>query len=146
TNFYDRLTNSFEYNYLNSGRRSYGYRANLVWASHKQRHSAQLEIPLLYATSSKKFGLSDLRIRYYWLPYKNYSKKPGAFGFAFDSYLPTGSSKDGLGRGRWIVAAGLSTAFVFGKFSSFPIVSYLYSSEVMSGKVSQGSEALHGYM
>jgi len=144
-NFYNRLSNSAEYNYLNSNRRTYGYRANLVWASHNQHHSAQLEIPLLYATSSKTFGLSDLRFRYYWVPYKNLARKPGAFGFAFDSYLPTGSYENGLGRGRWIATAGLSTAFAFGNFSTYPIVSYLYSSEVMSSKKSQGSEELNGY-
>lgn len=147
TNFYNRMTNSLEYNFTGKNKMTYGYRGNLVWASPNQHHSAQLEVPLLYATSSKKFGLGDLRFRYYWVPYKDYSKKPGAFGFAFDSYLPTGSYKNGLGRGRWIASTGLSTAFVFGKFSAFPIVSYLYSSEVAEGnKTSAGTEELHGYM
>ncbi|MFI5187382.1 MAG: hypothetical protein ACHQF0_11690, partial [Chitinophagales bacterium] len=60
TNLYNRLSNSLEYNFLKEGKKTYGYRANIVWASPSQRHSAQLEVPLLYATSSQKFGLSDL--------------------------------------------------------------------------------------
>ena len=94
TNLYDRLSNNFEYNFLRNGSRTYGYRANLVLASHDQRNSVHIEIPLLYSTFSQKFGLSDIRFRYYWIPYKNYSKKPGAFGFLVDSYVPTGSFKD----------------------------------------------------
>jgi len=106
-----------------------------------------MELPLLYATSSKKFGMSDMRFRYYWVPYKNYIKKPGAFGFAIDSYVPTGKLDDGLGRNRWIIATGLSTAFVFGKFSTFPYIYYLYSSEIKSDKISAASRrALHGYI
>jgi len=147
TNLYNRLSNSAEYNFLSNGKRTYGYRANWVWASARQHHSAQLEIPMLYATSSKKFGLSDLRFRYYWIPYRDYTKKPGAFGVVLDSYLPTGSYSQGLGRGRWIVATGLSTALVFGRFSTFPIFYYLYSGEIMDHKVSvAGRQTLNGYM
>lgn len=81
TNQYTHLSNNLEYNFLKSGKRTYGYRANFIWASGRQHHSLYMELPLLYATSSRKFGLSDMRFRYYWVPYKNYAKKPGAFGF-----------------------------------------------------------------
>jgi len=146
TNLYDRLSNNIEYNFSNGGKRSYGYRANFVWASATQHHSAQIEVPVLYATSTQKLGLSDLRFRYYWIPYRDYSRKPGAFGIVIDTYIPTGSFTNSLGRGRWIVSSGLSTAFVFGKFSTFPVVSYLYSGEIMSSKLSSESrKALNGY-
>ena len=147
TNQYTRLSNNLEYNFLTSGKRTYGYRANFIWASGGHHHSIYTEVPLLYATSSKKFGLSDLRFRYYWVPYKNYNKKPGAFGFAIDCYVPTGKLGDGLGRGRWIFATGLSTAFVFGRFSTFPYIYYLYSGEIMSDKISAAAKkALNGYI
>jgi hypothetical protein len=147
TNFYTRLSNNAEYSFLKSGKWLYGYRANFVWASGRQHHSMHLELPFLYATASKKFGLSDIRFRYYWIPYKNYAKKPGAFGLVLDTYVPTGKLEDGLGRGRWIVAPGLSTAFVFGKFSTFPIISYLYSGKVVSSKISPaGKKSFDGYM
>ncbi|MEP6949908.1 MAG: hypothetical protein ABI863_11560 [Ginsengibacter sp.] len=147
TNQYTRLSNNLEYNFSKSGKKTYGYRANFIWASRRHHHSLYTELPLLYATSSKKSGLSDMRFRYYWVPYKNYSKKPGAFGFAIDSYVPTGKLEDGLGRNRWIVATGLSTAFVFGKFSTFPYIYYLYSSEIRSDKISAAAKrALNGYI
>ena len=147
TNVYNRLSNNLEYNFLKNGSRTFGYRANFVLVSHNQRNSVHIEIPLLYSTFSQKFGLSDIRFRYYWIPYKDYSKKPGAFGFLVDSYMPAGSLKYGLGRGRWIFAPGLSTAFVFGRFSTFPIVSYLYSSEIKDVKIpSPGTGALNGYI
>jgi len=147
TNQYTRLSNHLEYNFLKAGKRTYGYRANFIWASPRQHHSLYTELPLLYATSSKKFGLGDMRFRYYWVPYKNYAKKPGAFGLAIDSYVPTGNADDGLGRGRWIFATGLSTGFVFGKFSTFPYIYYLYSGEIMGDKISApGKRALNGYI
>lgn len=147
TNFYTRLSNNLEYTFLKAGKSNYGFRANFVWASKRQHHSLYAELPLLYATSSKKFGLSDMRFRHYWVPFKNYAKKPGAFGIAIDSYVPTGKLNDGLGRGRWIIAAGISSAFVYGKFSTFPYIYYLYSGEIMNNKLSATSRrALHGYI
>jgi len=147
TNVYNRLSNNLEYNFLRNGSRTFGYRANLVLVSHNQRNSVHIEMPLLYSSYSQKFGLSDIRLRYYWIPYKHYSRKPGAFGLLLDSYIPTGSLKDGLGRGRWIFAPGLSTAFVFGRFSTFPIICYLYSSEIKDSKTpSPGAGELNGYI
>ncbi|HEY2720393.1 MAG TPA: hypothetical protein VGI82_01625 [Chitinophagaceae bacterium] len=147
TNLYNRLSNNLEYNFLGGSKRTYGYRANLVLASADQHHALHIEIPLLYATSSNKFGLGDLRVRYYWIPYKKYSKMPGAFGFIIDSYVPTGNFSDGLGRGRWIVAPGITSAFVFGKFSTFPVIAYLYSGKIMSSKISASArKALNGYI
>lgn len=147
TNFYTRLSNNLEYSFLKAGNKAYGYRANFLWASQHQRHAINMEFPFLYATSSHKFGLSDIRFRYYWTPYKNYRKKPGAFGFAIDSYVPTGKLENGLGRGRWILATGISTAFVFHKFSIFPILSYLYSGEISSDKIpAESKKALHGFI
>lgn len=147
TNLYTRLSNNLEYNFSKNGKKTFGYRANFVWASKSQHHSAYVELPLLYSNTSHKFGLSDMRVRYYWVPYKNYVKKPGAFGFALDTYIPAGKMDDGLGRGRWIIATGLSTAFVFGKFSTFPYLYYLYSGKIMNSKLSPESrKELHGYI
>ncbi len=147
TNLYTRLSNNLEYSFLKAGNKTYGYRANFVWASKHQEHAMHIELPLLYATSSKKFGLSDVRFRYFWIPYKNYAKKPGAFGFTIDSYLPTGKLENGLGRGRWIIASGITAAFVFHKFSMFPILSYLYSGKINSDKISpENKKALNGFI
>lgn len=146
TNLYTRLSNNIEYNWQANDKRTYGYRANFVWASKNQAHALQLELPLLYATTSSKYGVGDIRFRYYWVPYKDYSKKPGALSFTFDTYLPSGKPQDGLGRGRWIVAPGISTAFVFKKFSTFPNISYLYSGPIISGKMPARNNAFNGYI
>ena len=146
TNLYTRLSNNIEYNFLRNGNRTYGYRGNFIWASKNQKQAAQIELPLLYSTSSGRFGFGDIRLRYNWIPYKDYSKKPGAFGFSIDAYLPSGNRDNGLGRGRWIVAPGISTAFVFGNFSMFPNISYVYSSEIIRGKLPATNNALKGYM
>ena len=146
TNLYTRLSNNLEYNFLKNGNRTYGYRANFVWASKSQAHAINIELPLLYSTFSNKFGTGDIRLRYFWVPYKDYSKKPGALGFVIDAYLPSGNRDNGLGRGRWIVAPGISTAFVFGNFSVFPNLSYVYSSKIITGKIPANNQALNGYM
>lgn len=146
TNLYTRLSNNAEYNFLKNGNRTYGYRGNFVWASKNQAMAAQIELPLLHATSSGKFGFGDIRLRYNWIPYKDYSKKPGALNFTIDTYLPSGNRDNGLGRGRWIVATGISTAFVFGNFSVFPNLSYVHSSEIIRGKKPIDNKALTGYM
>ncbi|HXL54854.1 MAG TPA: hypothetical protein VN958_01270, partial [Chitinophagaceae bacterium] len=125
----------------------FGYRGNFVWASKRQDHAVYAELPLLYAASSNKFGLSDMRFRYYWVPYRNYSKKPGAFGFALDAYAPTGKFENDLGMGRWIAAPGITTAFVFGSFSTFPVLSYLHCSGILSDKVSaENKKELNGFI
>ncbi len=146
TNLYTRLSNNLEYNFLKNGNRTYGYRGNFIWASRNQKQAAQIEFPLLYSTSSGKFGVGDIRLRYNWIPYKDYSKKPGALNFTLDTYLPTGNRDNGLGRGRWIIAPGISTAFVFGNFSIFPTLSYVHSSEIIRGKKPVDNTALTGYM
>ncbi len=147
TNFYNRLSSNAEYNFLSSGKRTFGYRANYVWASASQKHSVQLEVPVLYSTASKHTGLGDFRFRYYWIPYRDYSKRPGALRLVIDAYLPTGSYTEGLGRGRWIFATGAATAFVFGKFSIFPALEYLYSTRVYEAKtIRPGISDLHGYV
>lgn len=134
SNLYTRLGNNLEYNFRKGGKNSFGYRANFVWVSGTRAHSIFVEVPFLYATSTNKFGLSDMRFRHYWVFFRNYEKKPGTLGLATDIYAPTGKSHDGLGSGKWIISPGVMTGFVFGKFSTFPILSYLYSGKFDTNK------------
>lgn len=127
SNLYTRLSNNAEYTFR-KGNNTYGYRASFVWASKNGAHAAYIELPLLVSSASGAFGPGDMRFRYFWFPYKDYSRKPSAFGLTMDTYAPTGSYDRGLGSGRWRVSPGIYTGFVFGKFSTFPIFSYLYTS------------------
>lgn len=145
TNLYSRLNNNFEYTNRKSGNDTWGYRANLNYASRSEAHSVSVELPLLYATKTEKFGLGDIRFRYFWVPYKNYAKMPGAYGMTVDVFAPTGKAEDGLGSDRWTIAPGLTTGFVFGKFATFPILSYQYSSKQTSDLIPESQKKeLHG--
>jgi len=146
SNLYTRVSNNLEYTFRKGGNNTYGYRANFVWASKSKVHAIHIELPLLYSTASKKFGLSDMRFRYFWVPYKNYSRKPSTFGGVFESYMPTGNRENALGSGRWIISPGITTGFVFHKFSTFPILSYQYTSSVANTKVpNENTEAMNGF-
>jgi len=92
------------------------------------------EIPLLYNLPNKKFGLGDIRARYFYLPYKNYEKFIGAFGPSVDIIAPTGSAANGIGSGRWTIAPGLATGLMFAHWIQvFPVLSYQYMTKSTIG-------------
>ena len=91
TNFYPLLDNSLEYNARETGGNLMGYRAQLIYPP-SDKHLFLFEVPLLYNDGTEKFGIGDLRGRYFFLPYKNYDKFFGAFGPSLDVFAPTGSS------------------------------------------------------
>lgn len=87
-------------------------------------------MPLLHNDSSDKFGLGDLRLRYFFLPYKNYDNFFGAFGPSVDVFAPTGSFEDGLGSSSWSISPGITGGLMIADWiQAFPIVSYVYASK-----------------
>ena len=70
TNFYSLLDNTLE---LSScpNENTMGYRGKLMFAP-SEAHLILGEVPLLYNSRTEKFDLGDLRVRYFFLPYKNY--------------------------------------------------------------------------
>lgn len=134
TNFYSFLDNTLEYSSRPNGN-VFGYRGNLTLAP-SEAHLVLAEIPLLYNDKTEKFGIGDIRARYFWLPYKNYEKLVGAFGPSIDVFAPTGNFKNGIGSGRWIVSPGVTVGLMFADWIQvFPIVSYQYISKDVSGEV-----------
>ncbi len=131
TNFYTQLSNSLEWSKNVNDVNLYGYRANISIASADQHHLIFGEVPLLYNDITKKFGFSDIRLRYFGLTHKDYSKQfGGVWGGSVDIFFPTGNFEDGLGTSSWIIAPGIVTGLIFSKsFQSFPIVSYQYISK-----------------
>jgi hypothetical protein len=86
-----------------------------------------------------------MRLRYFFVPYKDYTKMPGSYGLTIDIFAPTGSAEDGLGSDRWTIAPGFVTGFVFGKFATFPIISYQFSSKQQSNLIPESQKKeLHG--
>jgi len=125
TNFYSFIDNTLEYS-SQPDQNVYGYRGNLTLAP-SNAHLILAEIPLLYNDRTDKFGIGDIRARYFWLPYKNYDKLFGAFGPSIDIFAPTGKYEDGLGSSSWIVSPGITTGFMTADWIQFfPILSYQY--------------------
>jgi len=88
------------------------------------------ELPLLYNNQTLKFGVGDIRVRYFYLPYKNYDKFVGAFGPSVDVFMPTGKFENGLGSGRWVISPGFTIGLMAAeRIQFFPIISYQYSSK-----------------
>ena len=129
TNFYTQLINNFEYNSRKVGGNIFGYRAEFIIAP-SEEHLILGELPLLYNDASEKFGLGDIRGRYFWLPYKNYDKFLGAFGPSIDVFLPTGSFKDGLGSSSVVISPGVTAGLMIADWiQAFPIFSYQFTTK-----------------
>jgi len=145
TNFYPLLDNSFEYNSRESGGNLVGYRAQFIYPP-SEAHLFLAELPLLYNDKSEKFGFGDLRLRYFFLPYKNYDNFIGAFGPSVDIFAPTGSYEDGLGSSSWSISPGVTAGLMFADWiQAFPIVSYVYASRPTTDLIPEsGKKARHG--
>jgi hypothetical protein len=129
TNFYSYLNNSLEFTSREKNGNLVGYRANVTY-SPSDKHLFLGEVPLQYNLKREKFGLGDIRVRYFYLPYKDYDKFVGALGPSVDIIAPTGKASNGIGAGRWIVAPGVATALMFADWIQvFPVLSYQYMSK-----------------
>jgi len=144
TNFYSLLDNTLE-NTFSPNQNVMGYRGKVMLAP-SEAHLILGELPLLYNDRTGKFGLGDIRVRYFYLPYKNYDKLFGAFGPSVDISTPTGSFENGLGSGRWIMAPGLTAGIMAADWIQFfPIVSYQYASKPVYKNVPDSlNKATHG--
>ena len=144
TNFYNSVNHAFEFISRPDGGNLLGYRANVVLAP-SEKNLILGEIPLQYNTESKNFGLGDIRARYFYLPYKNYTKFFGAFGPSIDIIAPTGNSSNGIGSGRWTIAPGIAMGLMFSEsIQVFPILSYQYISKAVNSDNSAANDAING--
>jgi hypothetical protein len=145
TNFYSFLDNTLEYS-SQEGQNVFGYRGKLTLAL-SEAHMVLAEVPLLYNDRTSKFGIGDLRARYFYLPYKNYDKLVGAFGASVDIFVPTGNHEDGLGAGRFVVSPGLTVGLMAADWIQFfPIASYQYASKPTYENPLPGTDmATHGF-
>jgi len=144
TNFYSFLDNTLELS-SQKNQNVFGYRGKLTLAL-SEAHLVLAEVPLLYNDRTEKFGIGDLRARYFWLPYKNYDKVIGAFGPSIDIFAPTGSFENGLGSGRWVLSPGVTVGIMAAEWIQFfPILSYQYASKpVYDNPSPEADMATHG--
>lgn len=144
TNFYNSVNHAFEFTSRPDGGNLLGYRANLVLAP-SEKNLILGEIPVLYNTETKNFGLGDIRARYFYLPYKNYSKFFGAFGPSIDIIAPTGNWSNGIGTGRWTIAPGIAMGLMFSEaIQVFPILSYQHMSKPVNSDSSAANNEING--
>jgi hypothetical protein len=97
------------------------------------------ELPLLYNLDRKAGGFGDIRLRYFGILKKDYSKsfpKIATIAPTMDLVLPTGSYENGLGNSSLVVSPGLVWGWFFSeKTQVFPIISYQHISKPGSNLV-----------
>jgi hypothetical protein len=129
TNLYTQFQNTLEWQDRKNAN-LFGYRAIFSLASKDQNHLGVAEIPLLYNDGTKKFGMGDIRLRYFGIAYRDHSKLFGVFAPSVDLFIPTGNFENGLGSSSWVISPGLAAGLIFSpSFQTFPIVSYLLTTK-----------------
>lgn len=125
TNLYTQGNLNMEYQ-KRTGTDVWGPRIN-VQKAFNPNNLAIVEVPFLFNTETGKFGISDLRVRYYSIFKRNITKKFIALGVFSDITAPTGKYDNGFGSSNWSMAFGVITGFTFSKrFSFFPGISYVH--------------------
>lgn len=128
TNLYSQIDNFLEY--TNTPKfYTLGYNMRLSIAPNEAL-SFITELPLRYQSETAKFGFGDIRLRTFWVPYKDYNKTLGSFGASLDIFAPTGDFDKGLGTSSWRFSPGLIVGFILNKsqtISIFPNLSYTYT-------------------
>jgi len=138
TNVYSQIDNFIEFR-TSPEFNIIGYNPRISYAPH-ENHAFILEVPLLYNLKYEKFGLGDVRFRYFGVAYRNYDNFFGSFGASLDVFAPTGKYENGLGSSSWRISPGLTFGFILNRaktISVFPVLSYIYTSEPSSDKVPQ---------
>lgn len=128
-NLYTQINTGFEFKNVAGDHNIYGLRVNGQYAFNPN-NMVLFEVPFLYNDYTRKFGISDFRIRYYMAVMRNMTKTLTFLIPFADVSLPTGSFKRGLGTGRWSLSAGVILGVKINKrFSLYPGVSYVYVTE-----------------
>ena len=125
TNLYTQVNTLLEYQ---SGKTQnlFGIRTNIQYALNPD-NLFLVEIPLLNNDRTSKFGLGDVRVRYFNAVKRNISKSFIAIVPFADISLPTGSFKNGLGTSSWSLAGGVVFGFIVSKkLSLFPGINYVH--------------------
>ncbi len=126
TNLYTQVNALAEFIDIDDGAKLYGTRFNVQYTFNPD-NLLLLEAPFVYNDQTEKFGLGNMRIRYYRAAKRNLSKTVIAIAPFADVTLPTGSSSKGLGGGRWSFAVGSVVGLVLNeKLSLFPGASYVH--------------------
>lgn len=125
TNLYTQVNTAFEYQ-AGKNQDLFGLRTNIQYAFDPD-NLLLAEVPLLYNNRTEKFGLADVRIRYFNAAKRNITEKFIAIVPFADVTFPTGSLENGLGSTTWSLAGGVIFGFVASeRLSLFPGISYVH--------------------
>lgn len=128
TNLYTQLNTLAEFT-SGEGYNMYGTRINYQYAINPD-NLILAEVPLLYNDATDKFGLSDVRVRYFYAAKRNLSPTVIAVVPFADITIPTGSAENGLGGDTWSIGVGGVVGLALNqKVSLFPGLSYVYLTE-----------------
>ena len=134
TNLYTQVNVGVEYQSSKTENR-YGPRVNVQYALN-QNNLFLIEVPLQYNDRTEKFGITDMRVRYFSILKRNITEKFIAFGTLIDVTAATGSYEKGLGSSSWSFALGtIFGILVSKKLSLFPGVSYVYITKPTSNQI-----------
>jgi hypothetical protein len=146
TNVYSQADNFLEFTSYEKYN-TFGYNPRLTYTPNED-NALILEVPFLYSTLTDKFGLSDIRLRYFYIPYRDYTKTFGSFGLSMDMFMPTGKVENGLGSSSWRFSPGLTFGLIANKaqtISLFPVISYIFTTEPTSDQIpDEFKESDHG--
>ncbi len=125
TNLYTQVNANLEYQ-VGKTQNLFGVRANVQYAFNPD-NLLLIELPFLYNDRTNKFGLGDMRVRYFNAVKRNISKSFIAIAPFADISIPTGSYKNGLGSSSWSLAGGVVFGFIVSKkISLFPGINYVH--------------------
>lgn len=132
TNLYTNIDFNFELQDHPGDGDMYGL--NVIGAiAFNDRNRLDIELPIhrsAYLETENKTGLGDIRLRYFWIGFKNDdpSARFTAAGLSFDTYLPTGDPDTGHGSGSTLIAPGVTFGFRATEWLDlFPMISYQHS-------------------
>jgi hypothetical protein len=82
-----------------------------------------------YRTGNMESGMTDSRIRFFHVPYRNDvpSALVSAFGWSIDSSIPFGDVEKGLGSGNWVFAPGVIWTNSFDAVNVSPNLVYQFT-------------------
>lgn len=125
TNLYTQFNVNLEYQ-AGKTQNLFGVRSNIQYAVNPD-NLFMIELPLLYNDRTAKFGIADVRVRYFNVVKRNISRSFIAIAPFADISLPTGSYKNGLGTSSWSLAGGAVFGFIASKkLALFPGISYVH--------------------
>jgi len=139
TNLYTQVNLNLEYQ---NGKKQnlFGARVNVQYALNPD-NLFLVEIPLLYNDATSRFGVGDMRIRYFNAIKRNITKSFIAIAPFADISVPTGSYKNGLGTSSWSLGAGVVFGFILSKkLSLFPGINYVHQTKPNSELIPEESK------